>query len=441
MTTLGLEHGFLEVLPHEPADRRPDRAVVVLLHGLGGSKSDWAYPAWRGMHWDHRSSPANRHSDNHLLPPFANPLNWLDFVTSFSLSSLDGSARCWEGLLRAGGHTVINFSQDGPDSRVETPLAQFEQSIVPSIRNDVLIDQLEGKRVVLLCHSRGGILARAYLAANRETAPEWIERIITLCSPHQGTLAPLAKEKLAHAVLDLLMLNQNPILSIAGLDDALIWAFDQITGLLSESDGANELLPNNDLFDNLASPQDVPDIEFMTFGGTSVRYSRLYYWRYTLDSFFPNFGDFPDVRYDYEMYPVEFPIVSPMLDQIPDSIVDDEQDNGQGDGLVSDASASIPGVPHTSMSINHAEALWDEELMGLVAASLGTPLDGTEVFECSRGFIGNTRTHQFHDPSRENTNCQLGEILAPRAFKTVDEAVALEYDGCYWCLPRLHTPS
>jgi hypothetical protein len=93
------------------------------------------------------------------------------------------------------------------------------------------------------------------------------------------------------------------------------------------------------------------------------------------------------------------------------------------------------------MPVNHAEALWDEALFQQVAAILGTPLTGGEVVECTSGFIGNTRTHQFHDPTRENTNCQLAEILYPTAFKTTDEAIALGYDGCYWCLRELHTPS
>ena len=436
MTTLGIEHGFLEVLPHDPAERRPDRGVVVLLHGLGGNKSDWAFPAWRGYHWNHFATPPNRHSDNHFTPPYTNPLEWLDAVTDFSLSNMSTSVGCWEGMLRSVGHTVVNYSQDGPQAEVEVPLEQFETSIVPFIRDEVLVGPLSGKKVTLLCHSRGGILARAYVANNTAAAIEWIDRVITLASPHEGTLAPLAKQKLANVAAALLV---GPILSLAGVDDLLLWAVDKVTGWLSESAGANQLLPTNALFDTLADPADVLDISFMTFGGTSVRFTRLYYWLYEASSFIPNFGDFPDIRFDYELFAVELPGISPMLDQLPDQVVDDEQDNGEGDGLVADARASLPGAPHQSLPFNHAEALWDEDLFQRVATVLGTPLTGGEVFDCTRGFIGNTRTHQFHDPSRENTNCQLPEILNPTAFKTSDEAIALDYDGCYWCLPEFHT--
>ncbi len=340
-------------------------------------------------------------------------------------------------MLRSVGHTVINYSQDGPQDKVEASLEQLETLIVPFIRNEVLVGPLSGKKVVLLCHSRGGILARAYIGANQSDAVEWIEQVITLCSPHQGTLAPLAKKKLADAALGLLL---GPILSLAHVDALLLSAVNKVTGWFSESEGANQLLPNNQVFDTLADPGDVPQIPFATFGGTSVRFMRLYYWLYEPSSFAPNFWDFPDVRFDYELYPVQLPIISPMFDQLPDAVVDDEQDNNEGDGLVADARARLPGAPHTSFPINHAEALWDEELFRRIAAMLGTPLVGDEVFECAQGFIGNTRTMQFHDPSRENTNCQLSEILAPTSFKSEEEALELGYDGCYWCLREFHTP-
>ena len=263
MTILGAEHGFLEVEPHTPQLRRADRRVVLLLHGLGGSKDDWRFPAGRGVHWDHRHPPPDRHSNNHLHPP----LPW-QTLPEFSLSAMRTDIRCWSGVLKALGHTVINYSQDGRGDVVEVPLAQLEGRIAPFIREDVLTDQLAGKRVVLLCHSRGGILARRYLREHAD-ASEWIGRVITLCSPHQGTEAPRFPQRLADAAA---------VLS-AGLTSGGSLVADlvlRITGLLDFfGDGANQLLPDDPLFDRLADPADVPDIPFSTFGGTSVRYGRI----------------------------------------------------------------------------------------------------------------------------------------------------------------------
>jgi pimeloyl-ACP methyl ester carboxylesterase len=368
MTLLDAEHGFLEVEPHSPQQRRADRQVVLLLHGLGGSKDDWRFPAWRDKHWDHSHPPPDRHSDNHLTPPVQLP--------EFSLSVMRTDIRCWSGVLKALGHTVINYSQDGPDDTVEVPLAQFEGRIAPFIREHVLTDQLAGKRVAVLCHSRGGILARAYLREHPD-ASEWIGRVITLCSPHQGTEAPRAKQRLADAAA---VLGG----SFLGAGTLLVDLVLRITGLLESGDGANQLLPDDPLFDRLADPADVPSIEFTTFGGTSVRYGRIYQWWYTPASHVPNLADFPDLRFDWTQIPVEMKPASPLLDAIPDAVVDDEQDEGKGDGLVADRRSRLPGAAHRPVPVNHAEALWDENLFAQVADLLGTPLSTAGPVECGR---------------------------------------------------------
>lgn len=377
MTILGREHGFLEVEPHDPADRRADREVVMLLHGLGGSKDDWRFPAWRDYHWDLAHDPPDRESDNHLTPPLLPS----ELLPDFGLSPMRTDVRCWSGVLKALGHTVINYSQDGPQDTVAVPLAQFERRIVPFVRNEVLTGRLAGKRVVLLCHSRGGILARAYLHHHPDEGSEWISRLITLCSPHQGTLAPHARQRLvdAAAVIGSAVLGPGPL---------LVAFISRVAGWLDESDGAVQLLPSDPIFGELASPADVPDIDVRTFAGTSVRYTRVYNWQYTPGSYVPNWSDFPDIRFDWTQVPIEVPFASPMLDALPDVVVDDEQDNGEGDGLVADVRARLPGAPHESFPVNHAEALWDEELFARVARLLGTPLSGAGSVECGRPQVG-----------------------------------------------------
>lgn len=377
MTILGAEHGFLEVEPHNPAQRRADREVILLLHGLGGSKDDWRFPAWRDNHWDLAHDPPDRESNNHLGPP----LSPFDHLPEFGISSLRTDVRCWSGVLKALGHTVINYSQDGPQDTVDIPLAQFERRIVPFLRNDVLTGRLAGKRVVVLCHSRGGILARAYLHRHPDEGSEWIGRLITLCTPHQGTRAPRAKQRLADAA----SLLGSALLGSSALLANLV---TRVAGMLDESDGAVQLLPGDPIFAQLASPADVPDIEVRTFGGTSARYARLYSWHYTPDSYLPNWSDFPDLRFDWTLFPVEVPFASPMLDALPDAVVDDEQDDGKGDGLVANSRARLPGTPHESFRVNHAEALWDEKLFARVADLLGTPLSGAGRVECGRPTVG-----------------------------------------------------
>jgi len=374
MTVLGEEHGFLEVEPHDPRDRRADREVILLLHGLGGSKDDWRFPITRGLHHDLSHAPPDRHDDNHLIPP----LSPLDHLPEFGLSPMRTGVRCWTGVLKSLGHTVINYSQDGPQSPVEAPLAQFERRIVPFLRNDVLSGQLAGKRVVVICHSRGGILARAYLHRNPGAGSEWIGRVITLCSPHQGTKAPGAKQRLADAAA---VIGAGTVLGAnAPVADVVL----KVAGVLGESAGAEQLLPGDPLFAELAAPAEVPDVQLRTIGGTSVRYARIYAYFFAPESYLPNWSDFPDIRFDWTKVPIEIPLASPLLDALPNALVDDEQDDGRGDGLVADSRARISGAPHESLPLNHVEALWDERLFARVAALLGTPLSGDERVDCGR---------------------------------------------------------
>ena len=115
-----------------------------------------------------------------------------------------------------------------------------------------------------------------------------------------------------------------------------------------------------------------------------MRYCRIYKWQYTPDSYVPNLADFPDLRFDWTQIPVEMKPASPMLDAIPDAVVDDEQDEGEGDGLVSNRRSRLPGAAHRSVAVNHAEALWDENLFARVADLLGTPLSAAGPVECGR---------------------------------------------------------
>ena len=209
MTTLGEEFGFLEVEPHVPEERRPDRDVVLVLHGTGGNKQEWTFPAWRGHNYD-LGRPADRHSNNHLTPP-------LDvFPPDVSLSDKK-NVRCWRSVLLALGHTIIHYSQDRPDHRIEHAITQFETHIVPFIRDEVLTGPLASKRVTIIGHSRGGILARHYLSRHPE-GEEWIQRVITLCSPHGATNAPLVGRRI-RAELELLLLpllTTDPALHAVG---------------------------------------------------------------------------------------------------------------------------------------------------------------------------------------------------------------------------------
>ncbi len=421
---LGPEYGYLVVHPEDPIERRPDRDVILLLHGLGGSSADWSSPQWRGYHFDHPHSPADRHDDGNAIPPY-------DFFPDVSLSD-KRDVRCWSGILRGLGHTVISYSQDGPNDVAEVPLEQFEQLIVPHIRDAVLQGALAGKRVTVIAHSRGGILIRYYLRRNRTDA-EWIGRVITLCSPHHGTDAPNAKRKIADWVLDFRLGPLDPVSDLAS--DLVLDLVDELSDFLEPNAGQAQLLPGNELFDRLAVPAEHPNITFSTYAGSSVTMTGLYYWIWAPESFvpIPRFG-IPPWEFNWTKLPLEIPVLSPVFDSLPDDAVFDEQIPGRGDIAVTINSSRLEGADDQTIALNHAEALFDERIFAAVAADLGTPLDSTVAIGCTEGFLGNRRTKQLHDFSGRTRQCQVDEIVSRQFFEDVQVALDQGYDGCFYCM-------
>jgi pimeloyl-ACP methyl ester carboxylesterase len=428
MTLLGIEYGYLEVEPHAAQQRRSDREVILLLHGAGGNKHEWTFPAWRGLNIDHQHDPADRHSNGNLTPPLL-PL------PQFSLSD-DRAVRCWRSILLALGHTIVNYTQEEPDEPIDIALTQFENRIVPFIRDEVLTGNLAGKRVVVLAHSRGGILARYYLANHPQDGSAWIRSVITLSSPHSGSDAPNA----ARRIRDELFLLAVPLFAADPV--VLLLALLARLGIdVEPTDAQAQLVPGDPLFALLSQPADTPNIEFHTFAGSSVRVSRLYIWNWWPGSWVPRW-DFPNPipHFDWTLFPTEIDPISPMLDRVPDAAVFAEQREGQGDLCVTVDSARLPGVPHRSLPINHGEALFDETLFAEVADLLGTPLGNTFAEECTTGWIGNVRTRELHDPSRKTAQCQLDEIIHRWPFSLPDDAFDAGYDGCAYCMPQDHHP-
>jgi pimeloyl-ACP methyl ester carboxylesterase len=430
MTLLGKEHGYLEVEPHLPEERRADREVILFLHGTGGNKQEWSFPDWRGYNYDHEHRPSDRHSGGHVSPPW-NPL------PDFSLSDKK-DVRCWTSVLRALGHTVIYYSQEGQDDFIEVPLKQFEDLIVPFIRSEVLTGQLAGKRVVIIAHSRGGILTRRYLAGDPQGGSEWIERVITLCSPHGATNAPRAMRRLRDAIEQRLL---GGVPAVARLLFPFLASFPVIGFDVKPSDAQAQLLPGDPLFDSLSQPNDTPDIDFHTFGGSSVTLARVYVWYWHPSSWIPRW-DFPNPipHFDWTLFPTEIDLASPIIDSLPNDMVFAEQIEGQGDIAVTIDSARLTEVPHATLPLNHSEALFDEALFARVADILGTPLGNTVAEECTSGWIGNLRTHELHDPSRERRNCQLDEIVFRWPFSKPEDAFEAGFDGCAYCMPEHHHP-
>lgn len=366
--------GDIQVWPSDATKRRQDRAVVLLLHGTGEARTwrDWTEPdnslEFMGskINFDHQKHPTTILTPDQTTHPCPLPV--------FTISGLKPVGN-WKDFLRKQGHTVIAYSQDDAGGPIETAVSQFTSKIVPYVREEVLIGNLLGKKVTVLAQSRGGILIRKYLhdIADESETGSWLERVITLHSPHHGSDMAYSDDVIAELTGALLGLAlDGPILA-------------QILGTISAglfgnflSEGANELEPTSELIQSLnpgATPN--PSIEFRTFGGTSVTLFRIYNWYYTPASYFPARGDWWNPftwRWDWEQVPQEVPLISPLLDSLPNPPFPDELAEGKGDIFTANDRTKLAFAGHQSNALNHAECLWDPDLFAQVSNILDTPV-------------------------------------------------------------------
>ena len=157
--------------------------------------------------------------------------------------------------VQALGCTAITWSQQRPVGPVEVAQAELEAVLE-------VVSNIPCSSVVLVGHSRGGLIARALLG--RLAGKESISRItglLTICSPHAGsTLARWATlfAPAARAFRDALPETKR---------SAFIKSLDRSLGFI-DSTGAAEMLPGSCFIRTL--PQEAPDgVLCYSAGGTN----------------------------------------------------------------------------------------------------------------------------------------------------------------------------
>lgn len=327
----------------------PDRPLVLLLHGAGGNAVDMTDPT--------HNYPFN--FDN--LSPLSGPVDigpsWYPGVGIWSCCQLDEKIPVtgWRDALGAHGFGTAVYSQVQNMGKLAEPVAELVQVML------ALGKHYPRKPMVVLAHSRGGLLIRKFLKDFPKHGQQ-IHTVITIHSPHTGS--ELAN--VADTVSDAIAWLQ----SIAGsvVNDLLGWLI-----ALARSDAFVEMAVGSQFLTDLAADeQALPWIEYFTFGGVSVRVSRIIEWVYTLDSAVPHFSDPP---FEHRRVQTEVPVVSPVADSLPNVVP--ELTEGRGDLLTADARARLPFATHQTNPVNHAEALWDAVLEAQVLRILGVDVSAS----------------------------------------------------------------
>jgi pimeloyl-ACP methyl ester carboxylesterase len=380
----GLRH-WLPTGSHNP--RKP---VVILLHGLGGDRNDWINPFQeRNWPYDHQRVPAAVDLGVHSWPPVGR-LPGLE--ARYHLSprlvansrGIDGSDdRSWWHALAEAGFPIFTYSQVGSLMLPLEggPVAEFTR-FMHTLQQDVLNDSAHKLRsVVIVGHSRGGLVGRAFLGsphfkAARSVLLPRVHGLITLSSPHQGSHMALMDDKII-SFLDKVEKVVPKLPNDVGKEAirALKQKVDDYVG-----PHGDEIEPNSPLFRALEAQEPIqPGVRCISVGGASPRLLRIYLWRFTVGSMVPRGASRWKLDFHWRAKAVEAKAVSPVFEGLPLKVLGMDVDEivaGLGDGLTAEKRcrfpASFDAEEHLVAQLSHGEMLWDAGLQAEVVKRLET---------------------------------------------------------------------
>ena len=377
-----------------PAEAEPtagrQEPVVILLHGLGGDRNDWMDPFQdRNWPYDHERDPEKRDLGAHSKPPF---LKLPGIETRYFLSprlasnsrGADGSDdRSWWHALVQAGFPVLTYSQVPalmmPLSR--GPVAQFKR-FMEALQQDVLRDPaLSSRRVVIVGHSRGGLIGRAYLG-DAEVKADSIGRfprvsgLLTLSSPHQGSHMALLDDK----IIGFLSKIEKVVPKLP--NDVGREVINTLKKRIDDYVGpqGDEIEPGSPLFHALEAQEPIgPGVRCLSVGGTSPRLFRVYLWTFTAGSMVPRRSPKGKLEFRWWAKPLEAKATSPFPDGLPLKLLGIDLEEilpGHGDGLTANKHCQFPpsfrAEEHLSFPLSHAEELWDSKLQQAIVQRLST---------------------------------------------------------------------
>jgi len=171
-------------------DGDPDRPLVLLLHGTGGTVSDMTTPA---------AYPDNNYDFAVPFPP-AVTVGWRAYpgIGVWSCCDLDPKkdVRSWRDVLSSYKFRTAAYSQVDNDGFLARPVEELQVVMT------ALAKAYPRTPIVLLAHSRGGLLVRKFLKDSPALTGQ-VRTVITLHSPHTGSDLASVAVSLRRTVEDL----------------------------------------------------------------------------------------------------------------------------------------------------------------------------------------------------------------------------------------------
>jgi pimeloyl-ACP methyl ester carboxylesterase len=236
----------------------------------------------------------------------------------YPLSVLLGEAEMRTSFqdLKGLGYSVLALSQKRPAGAAMLVVDELQELIAKYSA------KLRGS-IILIGHSRGGLIARRFLQDNNNA---FVRGVITIGAPHRGsTMAKWVAytSPLSSALKKIMDITDKDVKSVV----------HRVVAFLNGK-GIRDMLPGSDFLVGLSDKR-APGVRIVSIGGTDPALVKI--GRTSLPDLLTNF--------------------------IPESSLPDEIRKGKGDGFVSAASSVYPGgSEHRDFRVHHAGLIFDRDV-------------------------------------------------------------------------------
>lgn len=318
----------------------PDLPVAVFIHGLGMDHRIWAAP-------EESRILGGRFPVSLLLCREPGPGADVSKGGRLTLGVPPSALKTLFHDMSSRGFPVIAWSQQRPAAGISVAVEELREVIGGH-------ERLCRSGVILVGHSRGGLIARMLLAGGESR----VRALVTLSTPHCGSRMAQWAEFLspAAALLAGLLPEARP--------GTVMSAVSRVARFLSGRAVA-ELLPGSAFFRSLDDRR-TPGVYYLSVGGSDPTLFSVYRSGRGGGKAFSRRD--PALNRPQKVFSV--PAVFEQV--FPGRIFPEEMKTGLGDGLVSLASSRLPGADeHLEFPVNHAGILFEEAVRIKVLDWLG----------------------------------------------------------------------
>ncbi|MFW9922765.1 MAG: esterase/lipase family protein [Candidatus Thorarchaeota archaeon] len=249
--------------------------LALFLHGFAASKYCWLDPDVGNMGWvkDYLTPPPPRDFGWHIFPP---PLHFIpvDWTLSQQITPLGATE-----IFDKNNIEWLTYSQESAFGVIDHSVKELTK-IIEKIRTIY-----GNRRIIIIAHSRGGLLAKSYLDKSEKTN---VEKLVTFGTPFGGTFM---------SAFDTFRTPSKYFLNSIRTARTLWDISHQRT---VENIATKQLAPGSSFLKKLCEKGCRKDVRYVNVAGSCSHITNLYSWHWSHQSWKMNIKTAKDKHYERE---------------------------------------------------------------------------------------------------------------------------------------------